>query len=60
IPKLFPQSCEHEIVQNVLLLTVSNFCALCAATCADPALSFSVAYHFVAELLLFPVASTLL
>ncbi|CAI9558933.1 unnamed protein product [Staurois parvus] len=28
--------------------------------CADPALSFYVAYHFVAELLLFPVASTLL
>ncbi|CAI9554592.1 unnamed protein product [Staurois parvus] len=26
----------------------------------DPALSFYVAYHFVDELLLFPVASTLL
>ncbi|CAI9535831.1 unnamed protein product [Staurois parvus] len=33
---------------------------MCASACADPALSFYVTYHFVAELLLFPVASTLL
>ncbi|CAI9574527.1 unnamed protein product [Staurois parvus] len=31
-----------------------------ADSCADPALSFYVAYHFVTDLLLFPVASTLL
>ena len=37
-----------------------NLCALCASASADPALSFYVAYHFVAELLSFPIASTLL
>ncbi|CAI9566378.1 unnamed protein product, partial [Staurois parvus] len=37
--------------------TVGDFCALCASACADPALSFYIAYHLVAELLLFPVAS---
>ncbi|CAI9567326.1 unnamed protein product [Staurois parvus] len=31
-----------------------------AIDCADPALSSYVAYHFMVELLLFPVASTLL
>ncbi|CAI9549000.1 unnamed protein product [Staurois parvus] len=42
------------------LQTVGDFCALCASACTDPALSCYVAYHLVAELLLFPVASTLL
>ncbi|CAI9541952.1 unnamed protein product [Staurois parvus] len=42
------------------LQTVGYYCELCASACADPALSVYVAYHFVAELLLFPVASTLL
>ncbi|CAI9545722.1 unnamed protein product [Staurois parvus] len=40
--------------------TFGDFCALCASACTDPALSFNMAYHFVAELLLFPIASTLL
>ncbi|CAI9571146.1 unnamed protein product [Staurois parvus] len=40
------------------LQTVGGFYTLCASACADPALSFYVAYHFVAELLLFPVAFT--
>ncbi|CAI9550920.1 unnamed protein product [Staurois parvus] len=40
--------------------TVADFCVLWASECADPALSFYVACHFVVELLLFPVASTLL
>ncbi|CAI9532067.1 unnamed protein product, partial [Staurois parvus] len=42
------------------LQTVGDFCAFCASACAAPALSFYMAYHLVAELLLFPVASTLL
>ncbi|CAI9585415.1 unnamed protein product [Staurois parvus] len=47
--------------EHVLTLqTVGDFCALCASACADPALSCDVAYHLVAEWLLFPVASTLL
>ncbi|CAI9560504.1 unnamed protein product [Staurois parvus] len=47
-------------LQLLTLQTVGNLCALCASACADPVLSFCVAYHFMAELLLFPVASTLL
>ncbi|CAI9620611.1 unnamed protein product [Staurois parvus] len=42
------------------LQTVGTFCALCASACSHPALSFYVAYHFIAKLLLFPIASTLL
>ena len=38
-------------------MKVGDLCALCASAFADPALSFYVAYHFVAELLLFPIAS---
>ncbi|CAI9612741.1 unnamed protein product, partial [Staurois parvus] len=33
---------------------------LCASACTDPALSFYVAYHFMAELLFIPLASILL
>ncbi|CAI9575417.1 unnamed protein product [Staurois parvus] len=33
---------------------------LCASACTEPTLSFYMAYHFVAELLLFSVDSTLL
>ncbi|CAI9544247.1 unnamed protein product [Staurois parvus] len=40
--------------------TVGDFCTPCASSCTDPALSFYVAYHFVAELMLFPVVSTML
>ncbi|CAI9578229.1 unnamed protein product, partial [Staurois parvus] len=40
--------------------TVGNFCALYTSACADPAVAFYVAYHFVGELLLLPVASNLL
>ncbi|CAI9539751.1 unnamed protein product, partial [Staurois parvus] len=40
------------------LQTVGYFCALCASACTYPTLLFYVAYHFMAELLLFPVAST--
>ena len=37
-----------------------RLCPLYASASADPALSFYVADHFVAELLFFPIASTLL
>ncbi|CAI9614795.1 unnamed protein product [Staurois parvus] len=47
-------------LQLLTLQSVSDFCALCVSACTDPALSFYVAYHFVAEFLLFPVASILL
>ncbi|CAI9598262.1 unnamed protein product [Staurois parvus] len=39
---------------------IGDFYALCTSACDDPALSFYVAYHFLAGLLLFPIASTLL
>ncbi|CAI9608324.1 unnamed protein product [Staurois parvus] len=38
----------------------SDFYTLGASACGNPALSFYMAYHLVAELLLFPIASTLL
>ncbi|CAI9535427.1 unnamed protein product [Staurois parvus] len=44
-------------LQLLTLQTVGNFCTLCASEGANP---LCVAYHFVVELLLFPVASTLL
>ncbi|CAI9535565.1 unnamed protein product [Staurois parvus] len=43
-----------------LLQTFSEFCTLCSSACADPTLSFYMTYYFMAELLLFPIASTLL
>ncbi|CAI9574320.1 unnamed protein product [Staurois parvus] len=49
-----------EVFRLLTLQTVANFCPLCASACADPTLSFYVSYHFTSELLLFPVASTLL
>ncbi|CAI9559776.1 unnamed protein product [Staurois parvus] len=36
------------------LQTIGDVCVLCASACADHALSFYMACHFVAELLLFP------
>ncbi|CAI9563691.1 unnamed protein product [Staurois parvus] len=47
-------------LQLLTLQTVGGFCVLCASACADPTLVFYVTYHLVAELMLFPVASTLL
>ncbi|CAI9599044.1 unnamed protein product [Staurois parvus] len=47
-------------LELLTLHTVGHYCTLCASACSDHALSSYVAYHLVAELLLFPVASTLL
>ncbi|CAI9535374.1 unnamed protein product [Staurois parvus] len=47
-------------LSKMSLATVGEYCSLCASAYADPALSFNVAYHLVAKLLLFPIASTLL
>ncbi|CAI9615939.1 unnamed protein product [Staurois parvus] len=51
---------KFVVLYLLTLQTVGDFCALCASACAEPSLSFYVDYHFMAELLLFPVASTLL
>ncbi|CAI9608334.1 unnamed protein product [Staurois parvus] len=44
----------------MILQTVGDFYELCTSAWADPTLSFLVVHHFVAKLLWFPVASTLL
>ena len=55
-PRLVHQTARWRLT----LQKVDDLFTLCASASADPTSSFYVAYHFVAELLLFPIAFTLL
>ncbi|CAI9619963.1 unnamed protein product [Staurois parvus] len=55
-----PPNMTHKVWRSLAIDSAESWRLLRTSACSDPSLSFYVAYHFVAEFLLFPLASTLL